>query len=204
MKVLALVGSRRKDGNTAALARKVLDSMGSEAWEKEIVFLGDHDIGACDGCEACSGSNECVKDDGMTEIYAKVDDADALVLGSPTYFYNVSADMKAFIDRMYCRVVFHEDDRSVWTCANEAKGIRPAVTVSVCEQLDAKDMGFTPEAMRMPLEVLGFRVVDEVKALHLFSAGEALEDDASLMMAQRAGERLDRSYELMSRLRGSL
>ncbi len=201
MKVLALVGSRRKEGNTATLVRKVMDSLPSRGWEKELMFLGDHGINGCDGCDGCYDTNECVIDDGMSEIYAKVDEADALVLGSPTYFYNVSSDMKAFIDRMYCRVVFHKDDRSVWTTSRETRGAGYAVTVSVCEQEDVRDMGFTADTMRMTLEVLGFRVVHEVKALHLFSPGEARGSDAALGDATKAGIRLQRSLELNTGLR---
>lgn len=132
----------------------------------------------------------------MQKIYPLLLEADGIILGSPAYFYNISADMKAFIDRCYCFEVFAEDDCSCWLGINELLGGKYAVVIAVCEQHDEKDMGFTPEAMSKPLEALGYRVVDMVRVLGLFKAGEALQDNRALEQSRKAGERLVRTIKL--------
>ena len=97
MKVLALIGSRRKNGNTAGLVQAVLEPVVASGAETETVFLGDYNIAACTGCEGCRASWECVIADDFQLLVARMDAADAVVLASPTYWYSVTSDMKRFI-----------------------------------------------------------------------------------------------------------
>lgn len=126
----------------------------------------------------------------MQKIYPRLLEADAIILGSPTYFYNVTADVKAFIDRCYCFEMFAADDRSVWMGIHEALGGKYAVVIAVCEQFSEEDMGFTAEAMTKPLIALGYRIIDTVKALGLFKKGEVLENQNILDQATKAGKKL--------------
>jgi len=87
----------------------------------------------------------------MQKLYPLIQEADAIILGSPTYFYNITSDMKAFIERLYCYEIFHKDDRAVWLPLNEISGIKYASVIAVCEQENEMDMGFTADAMKMPL-----------------------------------------------------
>ena len=89
-----------------------------------------------------------------------------------------------------------EDDRSCWLSINEALGVWACAVIAVCEQQDEKDMGFTPEAMSLALQALGYRVIDQVKALNLFKAGEALNDSDALQRSRRAGEKLVKTIRL--------
>ncbi len=73
---------------------------------------------------------------------------------------------------MYCQQVFADNDRGVWSSVNEALGGKYAVVIAICEQNDVKDMGFTAEAMSMPLEALGYRMVETVKVIHLYKKTE--------------------------------
>lgn len=196
MKILGVVGSKRKKGNTSLLVQEALRVAQKVGAKTELIFLGDYSIQDCTGCEGCKGNFKCVINDDMQKIYPLLLDADGIILGSPTYFYNISADMKAFIDRCYCFEVFAEDDRSCWLSINEALGGKYAAVIAVCEQHDEKDMGFTPEAMSKPLEALGYRVVDTVKVLKLFKAGEALNDNKALEHSRKAGERLLKTIKL--------
>ena len=95
MKIIGICGSPR-DKNTSYMLRTVLEATGEEY---ELVNLKDKDIKPCDACEGCYRSYQCVIKDDMQEIYDKLSKADIIVLGSPTYFDNVTATMKAFIDR---------------------------------------------------------------------------------------------------------
>lgn len=104
--------------------------------------------------------------------------------------------MKAFIDRCYCFEVFAEDDRSVWSSVNEVMGGKYAVVISICEQNDQKDMGFTAEAMSRPLEALGYRVIETVKILKLYKKDDALQNQAALEQAKKAGQKLKKTIVL--------
>lgn len=100
MKVLAVNGSHRKGKNTAAMLQYVLEGAAAAGAETELLELVDYDIKYCLSCNRCLGKNECtIKDDDMGMLAEKMLAADAIVLGSPVYFSNVTARMKNFMDR---------------------------------------------------------------------------------------------------------
>lgn len=140
----------------------------------------------------------------MQKIYPLLLEADALILGSPTYFYDVSAQVKAFIDRCYCFEIFSTDDRSVWMGLNEALGGKYAVVIAVCEQHSEADMGYAPEVMSRSLNALGYRVIGSVKARGAFDKGEVARDERALGEATEAGRRLMRTLELRKEAEGRL
>jgi len=102
MKVVAFNGSARKDGNTAILINYVLSELRNEGIETELVQLAGTKIHGCIACYKC-GENmdkQCaVKDDIANECIQKMIEADGIILGSPTYFSDVTTEMKALIDR---------------------------------------------------------------------------------------------------------
>ncbi len=95
MNIIGISGSPR-DKNTTYMLRAVLDATGQDC---ELIALKDKNIKPCDACGGCYKSYKCIIKDDMQEIYDKLLKADIIVLGSPTYFDNVTAIMKAFIDR---------------------------------------------------------------------------------------------------------
>lgn len=100
MKVLAINGSARKDGNTAIIINKIFEELNAAGIETEIVQFAGSIIEPCKACWACSGQNNCVhKKDMFREVYEKMLDADGIILGSPVYSANVSANMQAFLER---------------------------------------------------------------------------------------------------------
>ena len=102
MKVIAINGSGRKDGNTAILIRQVFKELEKEGIETEMVQLGGQDILACRSCFKCFANKDkrCAQDDDMVnECIAKMEKADGIILASPTYFADCSGQIKAFIDR---------------------------------------------------------------------------------------------------------
>ncbi len=204
MKIMCVVGSRRKKGNTSILTQEVLKPFEAQGVENELIFLGDYDIAGCSGCEGCRDSYKCLINDDMQKLYPALIKADALILGSPTYFYNISADMKAFIDRCYCLEVFDESDRSVWMGISEALGGKYAAVIAVCEQDNEEDMGFTVEAMVKPLEALGYRIVSVVKALHAFAEGDVSKNDRAMKEAEQAGEKLLKTLRLREKIKNSI
>ncbi|HKM13542.1 MAG TPA: flavodoxin family protein [Candidatus Methanomethylophilaceae archaeon] len=204
MKIIGIVGSRRRNGNTSLLVQEALKSFEGEGIETELLFLGDYNIKSCTGCEGCKDTFNCVIKDDMHKLYKLILDSDAVILGSPTYFYNVSGEMKLFLDRCYSFEVFDEDDRSVWMGINEVLGGKYAVVIAVCEQNNEEDMGYTADTMKRTLEALGYRVVDTVKALGLFKAGEASNNESEMEKARRSGEKLLKTLKLRKSLEEKL
>ncbi len=102
MKVVAFNGSARKDGNTAILIRKVFSELEAEGIETELVQLAGKTIKGCIACGKCYKNKDkrcSVDNDIANECIEKMVEADGIILGSPTYFADVTTEMKALIDR---------------------------------------------------------------------------------------------------------
>jgi multimeric flavodoxin WrbA len=102
MKVIAFNGSARKDGNTAALIGYVLEELEKENIETELYQLAGKKVHGCTACMKCVQNKDrrcSIDDDVLNECFEKMIEADGIILGSPTYFTDVSAEMKALIDR---------------------------------------------------------------------------------------------------------
>lgn len=201
MKILGIVGSGRKKGNTDILVETVLNGAKNNGFEIEKIYLSDMNISCCKACEGCAKTGKCVIKDDMQIIYKRIEETQGLVLGSPTYFYNMSGLTKNFLDRLYAYEIFDKTDRAVWISANEVTGIKYAATVSVCEQETIDNMGYTSEAMTKALAAVGWRTVGSVKALHLFERGAAKNNESILKQAELAGERLAKTILLADKLR---
>ncbi len=101
-RIVILVGSVRRNGNTAMLAQKFAEGAALNN-EVEIISVADHRINPCIGCNSCytREDNKCFQDDGMDQIYDRLSKADVLVIASPVYFYGISAQLKCIIDRLH-------------------------------------------------------------------------------------------------------
>ena len=102
MKVLGISGSMRKDGNTAMLVKVILERCHGAGVTTEFVSLAGKKIHPCLGCEKCKEKKWCViENDDWDTIAKKILDCDVLVIGSPTYYFDVCGHLKNFIDRTY-------------------------------------------------------------------------------------------------------
>ncbi len=102
MKVIAFNGSARKEGNTAILINHVLSGLTKEGIETETIDLSGRNFRGCTACGKCFETLDqrcAIKDDTLNECIEKMAAADGILLGSPTYFTDVTADMKALIER---------------------------------------------------------------------------------------------------------
>jgi len=102
MKVVAFNGSSRKDGNTSILTNYVLQELEREGIETELIQLAGKPIRGCMACYKCMEklNQRCsVANDIVNECIEKIIEAQGIILASPTYFCNVTAEMKALIDR---------------------------------------------------------------------------------------------------------
>jgi multimeric flavodoxin WrbA len=105
MKVIAVNGSPRKAWNTATMLEKALEGAASQGAETELIHLYDLDFKGCISCFACKkrggkSYGRCSVKDDLTPVYAEITEADALILGSPIYFGEVSGALRSFMERL--------------------------------------------------------------------------------------------------------
>ncbi len=101
MKILSFSGSPRRDGNTRILLKAFTDECSKRGHEVDTVDLANTSkwkINPCIGCDRCL-SGRCIQNDSMQDVYPRLAEADAIVLGAPVYFYGLPSQAKAMIDR---------------------------------------------------------------------------------------------------------
>ncbi len=101
MKVIAFNGSARKDGNTSILIKTVFERIEAAGIETELIWLGNEPLGGCMACYKCLKNKDgrCAQNDAINQYLEKMLQAHGIILGSPTYFADVSCNMKALIER---------------------------------------------------------------------------------------------------------
>jgi multimeric flavodoxin WrbA len=192
-KVLGIGGSPRKGGNSDALLKHLLKGVSANRICADGLQLRDLHYQGCIGCERCRKDKICTGlKDGMSLIYPDIIECRGLILVSPTHNYNVTAWMKAFIDRLYCFYDFDDNRPRGWSSRMAGQG-RKAVLAAICEQENKDDMGFTLEAMRLPLEALGYEVIGELPVFSIFDKAKVRENKEILNKAAKLGSELAES-----------
>jgi multimeric flavodoxin WrbA len=100
MKVIGVEGSPRKNGNTEKLVKTILDSASENGAETTFYKLTAMNISHCLGCFNCRETGTCVTKDDMQLLHKEIQDSDVIILGSPVYMWQVSGQMKLFMDRL--------------------------------------------------------------------------------------------------------
>lgn len=117
MKLLAVNGSPRKDWNTAMLLNSALEGAASKGASTELIHLYDLDYKGCMSCFACKrlGSKsygKCAVTDDLAPVLKKIEEADALVIGSPIYFGDVTGQLRAFLERLMFQYLLYDEGYS--------------------------------------------------------------------------------------------
>ncbi|MFH1083167.1 MAG: flavodoxin family protein [Pseudomonadota bacterium] len=99
MKVLGIVGSPRRNGNTEILMTHTLKAVMESGLDTELICLSGKDIRGCNACMACSKKEECSIEDDLFPIYLKMKEADGIILSSPVYFGSATAVIKGLMER---------------------------------------------------------------------------------------------------------
>lgn len=101
--VLIVNGSPRKNGNCHYLIDSLIKGIEENNGTTDLVNLQELKISPCDACESCLKNKPkgCIKHDDMTDLYPKIKESGSIVFASPTYWFNISAQTKLFIDRLY-------------------------------------------------------------------------------------------------------
>ena len=180
MKILAVNGSPHANGNTARLLREVLSVCETAGHETEIYQAGGKPVRGCMACNGCSTHiGRCVTDDWVNEAYAKMAQADAILLGSPTYFADLTPEMKALIDRtgFICRKDNMRFSRKI------GAAVAPVRRAGAIHVLDSMQHFFLINDMVVPGSTywnLGFGLMQ----------GECADDAEGLRTMQRLGENI--------------
>ena len=158
MKALLVSGSRNPDGQTAQAAQAVLEGFTASGGETESVFLPSIEIECCRQCDEkgwgiCRTEGQCVIEDDLEDILAKIKAADAVIFATPVYYGDLAESMRAFTDRVR-RCVTHSDDTS---------GIEGKIAIGVC--VAGGGGGGAPSCcatLDRVLRISGFDVVDMI------------------------------------------
>ena len=100
MKGIGIVGSPRKGGNTETLVSHILSGAKDRGAETRLFHLSTMAIGGCEGCGYCRSNPHCKRNDDMQTLYSEIKSANGLVIGSPVYMWQMSAQTKLFVDRL--------------------------------------------------------------------------------------------------------
>ena len=101
MKVLGIIGSRRQNSNTRTLLEEAMRGAREAGADIDILDITEKAIAPCNGCDFCLDDGTCCIDDDMQHVYPRLLAADGIFIGTPVYFWNVSAQVKLMIDRTY-------------------------------------------------------------------------------------------------------
>ncbi len=182
-KILGVVGSPRKKGNTHVLVSKVLDGAADSGAVTETLFLGDMKIRECDGCHVCWKGKQCSKRDDMNNVYQKIAESDVIVFGTPVYWYGPTAIMKCFIDRF---VYFN--------CPGNRGKIRgkSAVIAVPYEEENPRTADLLIKFFRKSLGYLEMKFAGKIVVPGVGNRGDILKKADRLEDAHRLGKKLAR------------
>ncbi len=102
MKIIAFLGSPRKDGNTELLLKETIKGIEESGFNVHVFNLNLMNIMPCQNCGGCDDTGVCINEDDMTQIYDAIRTADRIILASPIFFFGISAQAKTMIDRCQC------------------------------------------------------------------------------------------------------
>lgn len=161
-KVLIFSSTPRKNGNSEILCEEFARGAREAGHTVETVCLREQSINFCRGCMACMSTGKCVQKDGMAALLDKMMEADVIVLATPVYFYNVSAQLKVLIDRT-CPIYERLTGREFYYILTAADTERESME-RVVEGL----RGFTVACLEDPIErgtlyALGLEKTGEAK-----------------------------------------
>ena len=175
MKILAISGSPRKQGNTEILLNEVLKGASTKGAEVELYSVSGKTIGPCDACFSCRKTGKCCIDDDMQDLYEKLLEADGIIFGTPIYLYALTAQTKAIMDRTFS---LNHDQTAL---ANKIGGV--VVVAGSLGLLDAmKDIYFYFVSMQM--------LPANYVAAYGNSKGEVLELPKCREAAQQLGQQM--------------
>ncbi len=177
MRILGLVGSPRKGGNTDLLVSRILEGADASKHLTEKVYLYPLDISPCIDCRSCQkGKFQCAVEDDMKRLYPKLEGADVIVFGTPLYWYGPTGKMKLLIDRL-----------RPFAASRKLKGKKALVVVPSEEGPDACDC--LVRMFELSFKYLGIALIDKM-LVKAYDKGEISKQPETLNRAFEVGKTL--------------
>jgi len=188
--VLAVQGSPRRGGNTETLLEAALQGVRQVGCQVEVLRLNSMRFQACQNCGGCRKTGRCVLEDDLEPVYDRIDRVNRLIVASPVYFYGVTAQTKAFIDRM----------QAFWSrkyllrerAYRQQDPARQGVFLSVAASRGRKIFSGAVLEVRYALDAMGFLYVGELLVRGVDARGEMAGRPAELCTARELGAALCR------------
>lgn len=188
MDVLAFLGSPRKKGNSETLLNAMLEGVHDAGGRSETIRLCDLNIAPCISCGGCDRTGECVVIDDMTPLYGKIIAAKRVILTSPIFFYGITAQAKAFVDRtqaLWNRKRLAQE-AGIWKEDPERRGFFLSVAATRGERVFEGAV----LCMKYAYDAMDMRYDGELLVRGIDARGEMKEDAAHLAAAREAGRNL--------------
>lgn len=183
-KIVALMGSPRKNGNTATIIDEILKGARDAGAEASLFHLIDMNIKPCVACYYCRKNEGCSIKDDMQAVYEAIKNADAVIMGSPVYMFQVTGQMKMLMDRLYPLL---SGENGIYDLRYGKKQ-----TVTVYSQ-GADDSNYFQEYFvynQKVLDLLGLEAVDHVLCCGANDRRFAAADSALMQRAYAIGQQL--------------
>ncbi|NFO14933.1 flavodoxin family protein [Clostridium botulinum] len=156
-KWIAIVGSPRKGKNTDLMVDYVIEGLNEKNIVVDKFFLSSSNISTCTGCESCIKTGVCIIKDDVSKIIDDMKNADGYIFASPSYNYNMTAQMKAFLDRTFCLNDYNDGWKS------RLSPNKKAIIIGVCAGKTKESMGYTVEGMSKLISELDIKIIDEIE-----------------------------------------
>lgn len=186
MKIITILGSPRKKGNTAAVL-KAFEELVMVQHEVERINIADISIQGCLGCDACQRTLDesgCVRQDDFNEVITGIRLADLVVYASPVYVWDFPSQMKALMDRHYCLVKW--EDPADTRCLLEGKHV---MLLATCGGSAEENGDLIQEVFRREMEYLHCRILGKYIAPFCITPSD-LGDQARQIAQQMAADML--------------
>ena len=186
MKVIGIIGSPRKKGNSETLVQAVLDGAMEKGHTTEIFLLNEMSYKGCQACMYCKTHDRCKLDDDLTKVMDAVKEADAIVLGAPIYMGQLNGQFRLFEDRLY---QFLGSDFKV--------SLRPgkkAIVITAQGNPDPKAFESVAHRLADTLKLFGFNLNDTIQLTAGNSPATARENKALMDRAREDGRALESGH----------
>ncbi len=189
MKVIGFVGSPRKKGNTTAIVNEVLRGASDAGAETKTYHLNSMNIRGCQSCYKCQAGPDarCVQKDDMAALYEEIYSADAIVVGTPVYMFQVTGQTKLFTDRLFALLYLKDGQPGAFRNKIRDKKV---VTVYSQGQPDTKLFASSFDLHEGVLGFVGFKLQERIAAGGMTTEDAAGNNPSILEKAYAAGASL--------------
>lgn len=185
MKALFINGSPRIRGNTYLIAKQVIAGLSSNEIVTKEINLSEFTVTYCTGCKSCEKTGECLIQDDVHQIISEIDNSDIIIIGSPSYWGDITGQLKVFFDRNTPYSDTNTNDKRM-----KLKDGKVGLAIAVRAGMSEKENVHIIECIEHYYSHLGIRAVGSISATGIEEIGEILNQK----------EILDRAFELGSKV----